>query len=459
MALAPLAWPLLQSAWGRALAASTQTLQTQTLQTETPGSPLPATVFVGLSGGVDSVVLLDLAIAWQTAISNGTQELKPQRLRVVALHAHHGLQAPADAWLEACAARCAELGIELVSVRLVLGSKQRSEAAARAARYDFFRRQLVKASDCLLLAHHGDDQAETLLLRVAQGRAVLGMPESRPLGSGLLVRPLLSQRREAIEAYAQQHQLIWVEDPTNALLAADRNFVRHQWLPAASARWPDLVPSLTGLADRQRQQADLLVQLVADWDEVPVAQARLQTGSSLLRAWLLGRGESSVTQLGLDEFCAQLGADSDRSPGLRLAHGELRRYADAVHYVTDLELAEVPLAACYDIKSPGELLLPHGRLSVSGPQAQLQVHFAQTLKSSLFAPALKGRHWHRAGVPPWLRPSFPQLFAGADRLGVPVYGVSQNGIGSLLPHTLGATEPTLRWQVRWEPFLWEKLPQ
>lgn len=455
MSLTTLNWPLLPSAWARAqaLARSTQTLETST---ELPG--LPTTLYVGLSGGVDSVVLLDLALAWQAALAQGAQGLELQQLRVVALHAHHGLQAPADGWLQACVERCARLDIELVSTRLALGAKQRSEAAARSARYDFFRRQMHKSTDCLLLAHHSDDQAETLLLRVAQGRAVLGMPESRPLGLGLLVRPLLNQRREAIEAYAQQHKLTWVEDPTNALLAADRNFVRHQWLPAAAARWPDLVPSLTGLADRQRQQAELLVQLVADWEIVPVAQARLLTGSSLLRAWLLGRGESSVTQLGLDEFCAQLGAEPDRSPSLRLAQGELRRYADAVHYVTDLVLAEVALAAYYEIASPGELLLPHGRLTISGPAAQLQVHFAQTLKSSLFAPALKGRHWHRAGVPPWLRPSFPQLFDGSRRLGVPVHGVSQHAGQTTLPHTLGTTMPKRRWQVRWEPFKGQKLP-
>ncbi len=439
---------MLPSAWIRALA-SASTAPTATAPGISPGI-LPSTLYVGLSGGVDSVVLLDLAVAWQAAAA--------QPLRVVALHAHHGLQAPADAWLQACVERCAGLGIELVSARLALGSKQRSEAAARAARYDFFRRQLRQSTDCLLLAHHSDDQAETLLLRVAQGRAVLGMPESRPLGLGLLVRPLLNQRREAIEAYAQQHQLAWVEDPTNALLTADRNFVRHQWLPAAAARWPDLVPSLSGLAERQRQQLELLVELVGGWEQVPVAQARLPTGASLLRAWLLSRGETSVTQLGLDEFCAQLGAGPDRSPSLRLAQGELRRYADAVHYVTDRELAEVPLAACYEIHSPGELLLPHGRLTLSGPAARLQVHFAQTLKNSLFAPALKGRHWHRAGVPPWLRPSFPQLFDGADRLGVPAYGLSHKQEPTSLPHTLGFSQPKRRWQVRWEPFLGQKQP-
>jgi tRNA(Ile)-lysidine synthase len=440
-----LGWPLLEAACAQALAAQGRPIA--------PGG-LPSTLLIGLSGGVDSVVLLALAIAWQRAVARSVDQsavakIKPLKLRVVALHAHHGLQAPADAWLQDCVTRCAALGIELISTRLALGPQQRSEAAARAARYDFFRRQLHGPHDCLLLAHHADDQAETLLLRVAQGRAVQGMPRFRSLGPGLLVRPLLDQRRKALEDYARRHQLHWVEDPTNTQLVADRNFVRHQWLPAAMSRWPDLVPSLAGLADRQRQQAELLVELVASWSEVPVAQAQLDTGPSLLRAWLRSQGEASVTHLALQEFCAQLASPPDRNPSLRLAQGELRRYASAIHYVTEFELAEVALAAHYDIASPGQLRLPHGVLSVSGPVAQLQVRFAQSLKGSLFVPPVRGRYWQQARVPPWARGSFPQLFSGDQRLGLPVCGEE-----TLMPSGLGSKDPgskANRWVVLWEP--------
>ena len=427
---AGLSWSLLPAACAQAL--------------ETP--VLPRTLFIGLSGGVDSVVLLDLAVAWQQALASPALEGGAQQLRVVALHAHHGLQTSAEAWLHSCVERCAELGIELVSTRLALGAQQGSEGSARTARYNFFRRQLRHPSDCLLLAHHADDQAETLLLRVAQGRSVLGMPRSRRLGPGLVVRPLLDQRRQTIEKYARQQQLRWVEDPTNVLTTADRNFVRQQWLPAAVARWPDVVPSLAGLALRQRQQAELLVQLVSTWPQVPVAQAKLSTGPSLLRAWLLGRGEADVTGLALEEFSAQLQAPADRSPRLRLAAGELRRYAAAVHYVADTELVEVALADHYELTSPGQLRLPHGLLRVSGPALQLQVRFAQTLKNSLFAPALKSRHWQQAGVPPWLRPSFPQLFAGARRLGVPTLGEV-----TALPRGNDLADQPQRWRVQWDP--------
>lgn len=443
-AASPLDWSLLPAACALALTAHQGGPEAiHAAPDPDPGAKqqVPGTIFVGLSGGLDSVVLLSLAVAWRQALA--ANQATPSPLRVVALHAHHGLQASADAWRQACIDRCAALGVELVTCRLSLTN--RTESAARAARYDFFRRQL-RPGQCLLLAHHADDQAETLLLRVAQGRSMQGMPISRSLGDGLVVRPLLGQRRDALEAYARKRGLGWAEDPSNAELEADRNFVRHRWLPLAQERWPDLVPKLVGLAARQRQQDDLLESLVAGWDQVPVDHAQLLTGASLLRVWLRSFGETQVTQLALEEFCSQLGARPDKSPSLALGAGELRRHAGAVHYVPDAHKTPLALADHYVITSPGVLRLPHGLLTLSGPNAELQVRFAQSLRSQGAVSSVQSRRWQQVGVPPWRRDSYPQLFAGEHRLGLPVAGVETQ-----LPRGSQPQGDDQRWLVLWQP--------
>ena len=125
-------------------------------------------VAVGLSGGLDSVVLLHLL--------NGLQER--HGFTLLALHVHHGLSANADAWGTFCRRQCRSLGIPFRASKVkVAKARAGLEAAARAARYEAFRRL-----DCevLALAHHLDDQAETVLMNLLRGagvRGASGMPE------------------------------------------------------------------------------------------------------------------------------------------------------------------------------------------------------------------------------------------------------------------------------------------
>src|SRR5699024_7076691 len=110
-----------------------------------------------------------------------------------AVHINHGLQAQAERWAEHCAEVSAALGIPLtvLAVQCRTGPGISVEAAARTARYDAFAQHLADG-ETLLLAHHRDDQVETLLLRLLRGAGVHGlaaMPASRPLGRGRLLRP------------------------------------------------------------------------------------------------------------------------------------------------------------------------------------------------------------------------------------------------------------------------------
>src|SRR5262245_4889612 len=167
-------------------------------------------IAVGLSGGVDSVVLLHQLRA---------------RPGVRAIHVHHGLSPNADAWAAFCRKLCKRWGIPLTIKKVkVVKRGEGLEAAARAARYGVFS---GISSGQIALAHNLDDQAETVLMNLLRGagaRGASGMaPESKFHGKTLL-RPLLDVPREEILAYAREHRLQWIEDESNADESLTRNF-------------------------------------------------------------------------------------------------------------------------------------------------------------------------------------------------------------------------------------------
>ncbi len=186
---------------------------------------------VGLSGGMDSVVLLH---ALRTCLAT------ERMLR--AIHIHHGLQAAADEWEQFCRELCRQWRIPLEVIRVsVAKSAAGLENRARIARYDAFARHL-RRGEVLLLAHHLDDQLETVLLRLSRGagpRGLSGIPSRRRLGEGALIRPLLHCAKAALRDYAEARGLRWMEDPSNLDTRFDRNFCRSQVLPLIAQRWPD----------------------------------------------------------------------------------------------------------------------------------------------------------------------------------------------------------------------------
>ncbi len=212
------------------------TLSAKLLHALAPWRKAPAW-HIAFSGGLDSTVLLHLLAS--------AEALPP----LSAVHVHHGLQSAADTWPSHCQSICDRLGVPLRVMRVQVQPGASLERAARDARYRAFT-EVIGAGEVLLTGQHRDDQAETLLFRLLRGAGVRGaaaMPVHRPLAGGHLVRPLLDVSRTELVAYADEHQLKWIEDPSNADMQFSRNYLRHRVIPTLTERWPKPSPAWPAL--------------------------------------------------------------------------------------------------------------------------------------------------------------------------------------------------------------------
>ena len=419
-----------------------------------PGAPL----LVGFSGGLDSTVLLH----WLAS----NPAIRAAGLR--ALHVHHGLQAAADAWAAHCQQVCDALGIELKTLRVqVHNHGQGPEAAARDARRQAFADSL-QAGQWLALAHHQDDQAETFLLRALRGSGCDGLAAMQVfsrLGPHRLWRPLLEQPRSALHAYALQHRLHWIDDPSNDSDAFDRNFLRQQVMPLLQQRWPQAAAALALSARRCGQDSVLLLQHDqqrlqqlapgGERDHLPVS-ALLALGEAqrarLLRRWLQQHPAPPLPGHLHRQLDAQvLSAGHDRQACIGWAGGwQLRRWRDALYLLPPLPLPDPHWQAHWDGRQP--LRLPDG----SHWQLQGATGFGRPLRVSLRRGGerlrLPGRNHHTAlkdclqqlALPPWQRPWLPLLWDAGELLaagaGLRAQGFAPPLVASgatlqLLPHT------------------------
>lgn len=282
-------------------------------------------LIVALSGGVDSVVLLHV--------------LRSLDRPVEALHVHHGLSVHADRWADFCQDLCESWSIPLQTVRVDVDrdSADGLEGAARRARHGAYDRA---EAEWILLGHHRSDRAETMMFNLLRGAGVRGagaMPER----SGRLLRPLLPVGRSDIDAYANAHELAWVEDHSNADTRFARNFLRHTVLPAIRGRFPAAEQCLASAAGRFAEAADLLDELarldLAGLEEsFPVPVAHLAALSeprarNVLRFLLANRGVGIPSEERLSELLRQcLNARADRHPAISFGRHILRRRAGMI---------------------------------------------------------------------------------------------------------------------------------
>ncbi len=261
---------------------------------------LPQRLLVGLSGGADSVALLLL--------------LLDEDAQVMAVHVNHGLRGAESDGDEAFVRDlCAQRNVPLLVYRAD-PPEHPSEAWAREARYGFFRRAMQEThSDALVLAHHRDDQAETLLLHLLRGAGLTGltgMAEHARVEEMNILRPLLAYSRAELRAYLNEKKQPWREDASNADPRYLRNALRTDVLPRLERLIPGAAARLAQTATLLREEEAALVSLADSFlaahpgDALPLARLRDQPGGlqkRILRAWwtriAAPREERSLTAL------------------------------------------------------------------------------------------------------------------------------------------------------------------
>ena len=274
-------------------------------------------ILVGFSGGLDSVVLLNIA--------------RQYPVEIVAVHVHHGLSPNADQWAAFCQSTCESwnIPIQLFHVAVPQATGEGLEAAARRLRHAAF--QQVTA-DWILLAHHQGDRAETVLFNLLRGAGVRGAGTMRAR-QGRILRPLLSVSREDIHRYALAKGLRWIEDESNADIRHSRNFLRHVALPEIESRFPAAVARLASAGRRFEEASNLLdelarLDLAPDGMDFPVAVKKLAglpepRARNVLRYLLSHHGVGIPSEERLSEALRQcLEARPDRHPSI--AFGKFR---------------------------------------------------------------------------------------------------------------------------------------
>jgi tRNA(Ile)-lysidine synthase len=409
---------------------------------------------IAFSGGLDSTVLLHLLVRL------GHSQALPA---LSAIHVHHGLQTVADGWPAHCQAICDGWGVPLQVVQVQVQPGASLERAAREARYAAFS-AAMHGNDALLTGQHRDDQAETLLFRLLRGagvRGLSGMPAERRLGPGSLVRPLLDVSRAELQAYACEHQLHWVEDPSNQDRQFSRNYLRHQVLPAITRRWPQALASMARSAAHLREAEGLLEDLAHidlapcitpcafDWLGVPSLALAPLAGLSAARQrnavshWLAGLTRLPDTDH-WSGWANLTEATADASPVWRLAEGELHRGAGRVWFLSDQWL-RTPLSDT-PWREPAQALhlVDNGRVMFSGqtPAGPLHIRYRHG-GEVLHLPGRGHRDLKRLlnerGIPGFVRGRLPLLFRGEELLAV-----------ANLPGLDG--DPQQGWRLHWQPF-------
>lgn len=399
-------------------------------------------VGVALSGGMDSVVLLHALCRLRDA--------GRLALELSAIHVHHGLSAHAESWGAFCTSLCGALGVplQLERVSVPRDSGEGLEGAARRLRHAVFAACPV---DWLLLAHHRDDQAETLLLNLLRGAGVAGaaaMPAMRSLEAGpALLRPLLETPRASIEAYAAEYGLRWVNDESNGDRHFRRNFLRHDVLPQLEAQFPGARQSLARAAGHFGEAAQLLDDL-AQQDAIAVRQPSGRLGlaafnrltpahaRNLLRHAWMAAGFRAPAARWIEEARKQLlTTESASETCVETPEGALHVYRGELHFVPQRPpflTGPVPWRGEDSLPWDGGTVRFERRLGVGVSPAWLAAdgvelrlrQGGERFRTQANRPRRSLRHvLQAAAIPPWERLRLPLCWAGGRLVWIGGLGV------------------------------------
>ena len=424
---------------------------------------------VGFSGGRDSTALLH-CLALQR------RQLAAQ---LSAIHIDHGLHADSNRWAMHCRQVCAALQVPLTirPVHVAQDSAEGLEAAARRERYNAFSDSL-ETDECLVLAHHADDQAETFLLRTLRGgglTALSSIPAYRPLVRASIARPLLEFSTADIDKYLRRNNLAWIDDPANAELAYDRVYIRRRVIPQLKQRWPDTAVRLSNSVATVNNDRHLLNRyLDADLYRIRhpgghpsvarLAELDEQLRLAVMRRWFECSGvRPPPREQLLNGLHSLISAAPDAAPEVKWTDATLRRYRNQLYLFPNCEHQSRPI----NPNQEGRLADPEGasgETDVWPWQAQSPLHLpGGTLEARLspargLDPCYRGqnlevrwpptaaRHsaanspnsaakrdnkrrkrlYQQIGVPPWERIARPLIYLDGRPVAVAGYGSDYN---------------------------------
>ncbi len=396
---------------------------------------------------MDSIVLLS---AMQKLCASSFPEAT-----VRAVHVNHGLQGEADQWQKFCASTCSNFGIELHCEKIDLGSDSNIssgiENRAREARYRVFESQL-QADEVLLLAHHLDDQLETLLFRLNRGASLKGLaaiPQRRQFAAGELFRPLLELKRSELHDYAIAERLEWIDDASNQDIQFDRNYLRQEILPAIETRWPNYRlswhKSQQLIAEANEMLADLAI---SDLDKLQttssetisieglkqLSQARQRNA---IRYWIERAGLPDLGWNSLQQLVNEFAASEKSAEGVFAVDGySVGRFQDQLYLLVNQPTSPESLS-WLPLDSPEITIQGSGRLKakeVSGRGLAkhlldcLDIRFRQGSESC----QLQGRPTkslkkllQEASIEPWWRDRIPLIYRDNELICIPGIGIAE----------------------------------
>jgi tRNA(Ile)-lysidine synthase len=403
-------------------------------------------LLLGLSGGVDSVVLFYLLVNLLTKYKT------KQIFTLHAMHVHHGLSEHADQWAAHCQTLCDQHNIPLVikHVQVDHESGLGVEAAAREVRYHALFDYTIEGAkpDFVLTAHHQNDQAETVLLQLLRGAGVKGL-------SGMavadiekrLLRPLLNAAKSQILNIAAEEKLKWCEDDSNVDVGFDRNFIRQQVLPVIEFHYPAaqavLARAATHFAESQQLNEALAdidsAALVADNNSLCLKGLALlghARAKNLLRYWFANHQLLMPSSDFLNEALSQLlGAKTDANIKIKMQHCLLQRYQQRAY------LNQAREAVVFDLLWSGEpeLVLPDGGklvfsemqgagLALKHGMGKLRItnrKGGERFKPDAARPTRTLKHLlQESNIPPWERDHLPLVYWDDTLAFVPHVGVA-----------------------------------
>ncbi len=368
-----------------------------------------------------------------------------------ALHVNHGLQADSDAWEEFCRELCRGWDVPFSARAVAVPESGASpENRARIARYEAFSKALAPG-ECLLLAHHLDDQMETMLLRLSRGagtRGLSGIPAKRKLGEGIVMRPLLRWPRAALADYAKAQNLCWIEDASNRDTNFDRNFCRHEILPAIESRWPDFRREWERSRQLLADSHELLAQLAGlDLERCAgTAENRLRIDTlrklspprlhNAVRHWIETTIDGPANPRKLRGLPHQLIApDQPTNAAIDFGGYRARRFNNELYLVPGLPPIDPETRLTWNPSRDPILHLPgNGSLQAIPETSEglagkpYQIRYRQGGENCRLVKrptkSLK-KILNESRIEPWLRNRLPLLFDGNELVAIPGIGVAE----------------------------------